>query len=315
MLISFFNIWLPLEFFFCCIVSYPYSHLQLIKCCLIWFLHNLESTSVDTEKPEGEQGLMLPAFQNIPELDISIANLDTGEALILIRSGSPSVTSEEDLAPELVIHHFTRGTEEELVEIVNQLSENAEIWILGNDNAIGVGGLGIAACIIAESPNFTVRSLLFEDESLTLEAREQIVRSLRRIPSLLEQHLKYTRTGDVFVRRLVYHSTDAQPSPAPGVTIETPLINGQISAYFPPNIKSTDVQVSIDFFGIDSISARKPSVAFVGKVSHMGADVKDISTTSKVRQAFNTIIYAPNCIDPTERLSESPSIPSRILLC
>ena len=226
---------------------------------------------------------MLPAFQHIPEKDISIAKLNTGEALILIRSGSPDAKSDEDLVPELVIYHFTRGTEEELVEIVNQLSENAEIWILGPDNAIGIGGLGIAACIIAESPNFTVRSLLFEDESLTLEAREGVVRSLRRIPSLLEQHLKFTRTGDVFVRRLVYHPTESQPSVAPGVMIETPLTNGQISAYFPPDIKSTDVQVSVDLFGIDSISARKPSVAFVGKVSHVGADVKDISTTSKVR--------------------------------
>ena len=246
-------------------------------------MNTLDSTSVDKEKPEGQQGLMLPDFQHIPETDISVANLDTGEALILIRSGSPCIPPEEDLVPEVVIHHFTRGTEEELVEIVNQLSENAEIWILGNDNAIGIGGLGIAACIIAESPNFTVRSMLFEDESLTLEAKEEIVRSLRLTPSLLEQHLKYTRAGDVFVRRLVYHSTDAQPGPAPGVMIEPPLVNGQISAYFPPNIKSTEVQVSIDFFGIDSISTGKPSVAFVGKVSHTGADVKDISTASKVR--------------------------------
>ena len=263
----------------------PCSYSQPIKCCLIWFLHNLDSSaSVDAEKkPESEQVLMLPAFQHIPELDISAANLDTGEALILIRSGSPCVPSEEDSVSEVVIHHFTLGTEEELVEIVNKLSENAEIWILGDDDTIGVSGLGIAACIIAESPNFTVRSLLFEDESLTLETREEIVQSLRRTPSLLEQHLKYTRTGDVFVRRLVYHATDIQPSPAPGITIEPPLISGQISAYFPPNIKSTDVQISIDFFGIDSISAGKPSVAFVGKVSHMGADVKDISTMSKVR--------------------------------
>jgi hypothetical protein len=243
----------------------------------------LDPTSVAAEKPDSEQGLVLPAFQHIPELNISVVKLDTGESLILIRSNSPSIPPEEDLAPEVVIHHFTRGTEEELVDIVNKLSENAEIWILGDDSAIGIGGLGIAACIIAESPNFTVRSMLFEDESLSLEAREEIVRSLRLTPSLLEQHLKYTRAGEVFVRRLVYHSTDAQPSLAPGVTIESPLINGQISAYFPPVIKSTDVQVSIEFFGTDSISAGKPSVAFVGKVSHMGADVKDVSTTSKVR--------------------------------
>jgi len=226
---------------------------------------------------------MLPAFQNISGLDISVANLDSGEALILVRSGSPCVVpSEEDSVPAVVIHHFTRGTEEELVEIVNQLVENSEIWILGDDDAIGIGALGIAACIIAESPNFTVRSMLFQNVSLTLEAREDIVKTLRQTPSLLEQHLKYTGTGDVFVRRLIYHSKDTQPSFAPGVTIESPLTKGQISAYFPPTIKATDVQVSIDVFGIDNISADKPSVTFVGKVSHMGAEVKDISTTSKV---------------------------------
>ena len=248
------------------------------------FLHNLDSMSVDLEKPEGGgQALMPPALHDIPELDISVAHLDAGQALILVRSGSPCVVSKEDLVSDVVIHHFTRGTEEELVEIVNQLSENSEIWILGDDSAIGIGALGIAACIIAESPNFTVRSLLFENDSLSTEAREEVVNSLRLTPSLLEQHLKYTGTGDVFVRRLVYHSADAHLRPAPGVTIESPVEKGQISAYFPPAIKATDVQVSVDFLGIDNISADNPSVAFVGKVSHMGAEVRDISTMSKVR--------------------------------
>lgn len=256
----------------------------IIGRCLTWSLHYLDPTSVDGENPEGEQALVLPAFQDIPESDISVANLDTGETLILVCSGIPF---KEDLASDIVIHHFTRGTEEELVEVVNQASENSEVWILGDDNAIGVGALGIAACIIAELPNFTVRSLLFEDDSLNQDAREEIVQSLRRAPSLLEQHLKYTDTGDVFVRRLVYHSTDAQLSPAPGVVIGSPLEKGQISAYFPPTIKTTDVQVSVDFFGIDDISVDMPSVAFVGKISHIGADVTDLSTTSKVSYAFS----------------------------
>ena len=225
---------------------------------------------------------MLSAFQHIPESDLSVMNLDTGEVLILVRS-SPPCAPKEDPIPEIVIYHFTRGSEAELVEIVNQLSEGSELWILGDDDAIGIGALGIAACIIAELPNFTVRSLLFEDDSLSEEAREEIVQSLRRSPSLLEQHLKYTRAGDVFVRRLVYHPTDVQPDSAPAVTIEFPLEKGQISAYFPPNIKPTDVQVSIDCFGIDNIAADKPSVAFVGKISHVGTDVKDVSDMSKVR--------------------------------
>ena len=111
MLISFSNIWLLPEFFFCYIVSNPCSHFQSIKCCLIWFLNILDSASVDKEKPEGQQGLILPAFQHIPEADISVSKLDTGEALILICSGSSCIPPEEDFVPEVVIHHFTRGTE------------------------------------------------------------------------------------------------------------------------------------------------------------------------------------------------------------
>ena len=261
----------------------PRSHLLANNCCLILLSDDLDPASVDAEKLEGDKALMLSAFQNIPKSDISVANLDTGEVLVLVRSASPCVLSKEELTPEIVIHHFTRGTEAELVEIVNKLSENAEIWILGDDNAIGIGALGIAACIIAESPNFAVHSLLFENTSLTEQIREEIVQALRRTPSLLEQHLKFTQTGDLFVRRLVYHPTDVLPSSAPGVMIGSPLAKGEISAYFPPSINATDVQVSVDFFGIDSISVDKPSVAFVGKVSHLGAEAKDISTASKVR--------------------------------
>ncbi|KAF8800384.1 hypothetical protein BYT27DRAFT_7148677 [Phlegmacium glaucopus] len=253
----------------------------LAPCGVLVLLY--QSTSADSEKPEDEQALTLPAFQQIPELDISVANLATGEALILVRSRPPRVVpSEEDSVPEVVIYHFSRGSEAELVEIVNQSVANSEIWILGDDDAIGIGALGIAACIIAESPNFTVRSLLFEDKSLSLEDREDIVETLRQIPSLLEQHLKYTRAGAIFVRRLVYHPTATQASLAPGVAIESPFEKGQISAYFPPSTKPTDVQVSVDVFGIDSISADKPLVAFIGKVSHIGEEVKSLSTTSKV---------------------------------
>jgi len=196
---------------------------------------------------------------------------------------NPTTATDSQRRPTAANEGQRRPTKVNAGPLVNQLSENSEIWILGDDNAIGIGALGIAACIIAETPNFIVRSLLFQNDSFTAEAREEIVQSLRRTPSLLEQRLKYSGTGDVFVCRLVYNSIDTQPRPAPGVAIESPLANGQISAYFPPTIKATDVQVSADFFGIDNISADKPSTAFVGKVSHMGAEVKDISAMSKVR--------------------------------
>ena len=254
-----------------------------------------KSEGADAEKSQDQQVLKLPAFQHIPEQDISMAKLDTGETLILVRAGAPV---KEDLTSEVVIHHFARGTEEELVDIVNKLPENAEIWIVGDDNPVGIGALGIAACILAESPNFIVHSMVFEDVSWNEETREQVVRSLRQMPSLLEQHLKCSSAGHIFVRRLVYHPIEDRPSPAPGVMIESPLEKAEISAYFPPTIKATDVQVSVDYFGVDNISTDKPSVAFVGKVSHIGAEVTDISTMTKVRYFFTLQrpLQAPDCI-------------------
>ncbi|KAF9461490.1 hypothetical protein BDZ94DRAFT_1263481 [Collybia nuda] len=244
----------------------------------------VEEKSEETleEKPEEKKPTLAhPAFQKIPEQNISFANLDTGETLIVIRAGI-ILKEETKSETEVVIHHFTRGTEEELVDIVNKLSEDSEIWILGDDSPIGIGALGIAACIIAEQPDFIVHSVLFENVSLSLQLREEVVHALRRVPSHLEQHMKYSASGDVLVRRLTYHPKNAQPREAPGVSIEVPLTKGQISAYFPPDLKATDVQVSVESFGIDSTSADRPSVAFVGKVTHVGVEVKDVSIMTRV---------------------------------
>ena len=157
-------------------------------------------------------------------MKVSTANLDAGGALIFIRLTATPAETTGDHTKELVTHHFTHGTEAQLLKIINGLSDNAEIWIVGDDDAIGVGALGIAACLIAESPDFVVWSLLFEDHMLGIKARDGIMRSLHRNPLFLEQHMKYTSNGDIFVRRLVYGSTPyVRASLAPSDMIEPPV--------------------------------------------------------------------------------------------
>ena len=216
-------------------------------------------------------------------MKVSAADLDAGGALILICSTATRAETTEDHAKELVTHHFTHGTEAQLVKVINGLSENAEIWIVGNDDAIGIGALGIAACLIAESPNFVVRSLLFEDHALGTKARDGIVRSLRRNTSFLEQHMKYTSNGDIFVRRLVYGSTPyVRASLAPGDMIESPVGGNNISTDIQPRISLTEVQVSVNFLSMDNTTVDNSCVAFLGTIIRSGAGTKSFSPGTRV---------------------------------
>ena len=221
----------------------------------------------------------------LPELEISVARLDVGGALILVHTSVVARTeTRKDDMHKLVIHHFTHGTEGKLVKIIDKLSDDSEMWIIGDDNAVGMGALGIAACVIAESPNFVVRSLLFEDHGLGTKARDDIVRSLHQRPSLLEQHMKYTRTGDIFVRRLVYppHIKVDSVKADSAVTLSPMESNGTLDC--PPRIGPTELQVSIDSICVDSASANKSCVAFLGTVTSSGEDVKRFADTTKVCQ-------------------------------
>lgn len=209
-------------------------------------------------------------------------NLNAAEAIILICS-SPirpdSEKTEDDSANKLVIHHFMHGNEAQLVKIITKLSENSEIWIVGDDDEMGIGALGIAACVIAESPNFVVRSLIFENHGLGIKARDDIIHSLRRNSSLLEQHMKYTSTGDIFVRRLVYGSGHVKASPA-----LDDMTGSSVSTFVQPKtLGPTEMQLSVDFLGMDNTPGEKPHVAFLGTIAGSSAEVEGFSTETRVR--------------------------------
>ena len=87
--------------------------------------------------------------------------MNAAEAIILIFSGARFVRKQQKI-PVLVVTHFTHGNEEHLVKTITGPSEDSEIWIIWDDDAIGIGALGIPACqcVIAESCGF------FEDHGL-----------------------------------------------------------------------------------------------------------------------------------------------------
>jgi len=71
----------------------------------------------------------------------------------------------------VIVDPFEHGQDGDLTEITKDISSEAELWLTGNDDAAGIGALGIASCLIAESPGYQVFSVLFEDHSLELRAR------------------------------------------------------------------------------------------------------------------------------------------------
>ena len=81
-----------------------------------------------------------------------------------------------------------------------------ELWIVGGDDASGIGALGVGASLIVEEAQFAVHSVLFEDASTSVNQREGWVHTIRQNPGILETHLKATVTGEVFIRRAIQGS-------------------------------------------------------------------------------------------------------------
>lgn len=247
-----------------------------------------DTTEAESTQEQQNLAAFVEQLEAVSHFKISVTNLNAAEAIILVRSSPIHPETTEDPGNKLVVHHFTHGNEEQLVKIITGLSEDSEIWIVGDDDAIGIGALGIAACIIAESPDFVVRSLVFEDHRLNTKARNDIVRSLRRNSSLLEQHMKYTATGNVFVRRLVYGSGHIKASPA--LCDKT---GSSVSTFVQPRILGpTEMQLSVDFLGMDNTPGEKSYVAFLGTIAGSSANItaKGFSTETRVRRDSPKII-------------------------
>ena len=123
-----------------------------------------------------------------------------GKGLISVHISEPTVVVPAGPFKSVTIQPFNHGQEGELVEVARNVSAETELWITGNDDAAGIGALGVASCIIAEPPDYKVYSVLFEDHLLVEAARGKVVHDLRRNTLLLEQHVKISKNGEVFVR-------------------------------------------------------------------------------------------------------------------
>lgn len=231
---------------------------------------------------------LVQQLQALPGVEVSVADFNAKDALILLRSTAACGRVEELPSDDVVIHHFKHGNEGQLVEIVKSLSVGSELWIVGNDDAAGFGAVGITACMAAESPDFTVRTLIFENHDISPEAKAVVIHSLRQNPLLLEQHLKWSCDGEIFVRRLVYSSPEVKAVTPPGIMASTS--KSQVVPYFPRNIRPTEAEVSVNALGIDNLSEDKSLFVFVGKITHLGADVTTVSLDTNVSWGPSSIL-------------------------
>ncbi|KAG9317960.1 hypothetical protein JVU11DRAFT_12 [Chiua virens] len=203
-----------------------------------------------------------------------------GRALLYAKIAQPTLCVPGGPFKTVVVHPFEHGKEGDLVEIVKYLSSEAELWITGNDNAAGIGALGIASCLIAESPEYPVYSLLFEDHSLDEAAREKIVHYLRKNVLLLEMHMKISKKAsswsvDSFT---VVRKVKEMPIPAAGLT----GASGTLAACFPPTLKASDVEIEVKALGIESGASSKSAMVFVGTVKSRGVAATGVDVGTKV---------------------------------
>ncbi|KAH7927995.1 putative nonribosomal peptide synthetase [Leucogyrophana mollusca] len=219
----------------------------------------------------------------ITSSDVQVSQGTNGSSIVIVRITESVLSIPACPFKTIVVHPFVHGKEEELVDIAKNLSADTEFWITGNDDAAGIGALGIAACMIAESPEFTVRSILFEDHSLSGAAREKIVYDLRGNSLLLEQHMKISRAGEIFVRRLVHGSAAVKDVMIPAVGFSGPTgLPSSVSAHFPPSLGDSDVEVRVSALGIESTPTAKSAITFVGIVGALGPSVKAIMPSATV---------------------------------
>ena len=173
---------------------------------------------------------------------------------------------------------------------------------MGNDDAAGIGALGLAACLLAESPEYIVRSALFEDHQLPEVEREKIIGSLRQAPALLEQHLKISTDRHVLVRRLVCGPTEVKDIHAPGFGPRSS--QGHLSAYFPPIAGENEVEVNVDFLGtIEAAGPNEHLVTFVGSVGESFTKVVGIASQPLVNIVLakqKSLVHVPDDIAETD---------------
>ncbi|KAI6098831.1 putative nonribosomal peptide synthetase [Pisolithus croceorrhizus] len=213
---------------------------------------------------------LVDKFSAIPGATVQATDFTGGKALVYINISEAALVVPAGPFKSVIVQPFVHGQESDLVEVAKNITAEAELWITGNDDAAGIGALGVASCIIAESPEYKVYSVLFEDHSLDHDAREKAVHDLRRNSLLLEQHMKITKNGEVFVRRLVHGGAEVKDAAIPATSISE---SGAVSAYFPPALGPFDIEIAIEALGTEVNASPQPALTVVGHVKSTGTDV------------------------------------------
>ena len=222
-------------------------------------------------KEEGFVSLGVQEFASVLEdlsaHEVLVQHLPAGQSVVVARNFTPSSVLPEELTTNIAFHHFLHGNEGELVEKVKRMPAEGELWIVGNDDAAGIGALGVGAGLIAEEAQFTVHSVLFEDTSLSAEEREDWVHTIRHNPKILEDHLKVTAEGEILVRRAVQGSPSTKDFAIHHVGYsKNSHGHRSVAAVYPPLPGPNEVEVAVEAFGLTDLEADSPLTAFVGSV-------------------------------------------------
>jgi hypothetical protein len=208
---------------------------------------------------------LVQKLKALSALEVETRELSTGQTVIVARNFTPISVLPEELSQDIHIHNFRHGNEGKLVELVKNMPQGGELWVVGNDDAAGIGALGVAAGLIAEEAQFTVHSVLFEDTSLTIEEREGWVHTIRQNPKILEDHLKVSSSGELLVRRAVQGSAKVRPMPVRSVGFVTNAHGTRsVSAIYPPPVSADEVEIAVNAVGITDLASEVPLAAFFG---------------------------------------------------
>ena len=234
--------------------------------------------------------------------EVLVQHLSAGQSIVFARNFTPPSIIPEELTTNVVFHHFLHGNEGELVEKVNQMPANGELWIIGNDDAAGIGALGVGAGLIAEEVQFAVHSVLFENTSLSIREREGWVHKVRENPTILENHLKVTAAGEVLVRRTVRGSPSTRSFAVRHVGYsKNSHGHRSVAAVYPPLPGFNEVEIVVEAFGLTDLEAEAPLTAFVGNVGGnkiLGYSYKKLSNVVVVDNA--AIIPLPDSVPATD---------------
>lgn len=206
-------------------------------------------------------------LEDLSAHEVLVQHLPAGQSVVVARNFTPPSVLPEELTTDITFHHFLHGNEGELVEKVKQMPAEGELWIIGNDDAAGIGALGVSAGLIAEEAQFTVHSVLFEDTSLSADEREGWIHTIHHNPKILEDHLKVTASGEVLVRRAVQGSPSTKDFEIHHVGYSKNSHGRRsVAAAYPPLPGFNEVEVAVEAFGLTDLEAETPLTAFVGSV-------------------------------------------------